>query len=284
MIMLMVLFYGLILGSFVNALVWRIHEQSLASNRKNKKIKEAKNISITRGRSMCTACGHQLHAKDLIPVLSWLFLKGKCRYCKTPISPQYPIVELATTILFVVSFHFWPYGLSTIYDKVNLLSWFIMLVGFVALAVYDFRWMLLPNRVVFPVLGVALANWMILFTQSLSDPKDLLVRTALGIAISWGIFQAIYTISKGKWIGGGDVKLGLVIGVLLSDPIKSFLVLFMGSLLGSIFSIPSMARKKKTDKSILIPFGPFLIVGTYIAFIFGDRIIDWYQQIVFLSF
>lgn len=283
MIILMVLFYGLILGSFVNALVWRIHEQSVGSKR-TKKTKVTKDISITKGRSMCTTCGHQLHAKDLVPVLSWLFLKGKCRYCKASISPQYPVVELVTMILFVVSFHFWPYGLSTIYDKVNLLSWFIVLIGFVALSVYDFRWMLLPNRIVFPILGVATTNWMILFTQSLSDPNDLIVRTALGIAISWGVFQSIYTISKGKWIGGGDVKLGLVIGVLLSDPIKSFLVLFIGSLLGSIFSIPSMIQKKKTDKPILIPFGPFLIAGTYIAFIFGDRIVDWYQQLVVLSF
>src|SRR5580700_9634934 len=113
MIIVVLAVLGLCLGSFVNALVWRLHEQSNPKQKtKNKKQKakqlSANELSILRGRSMCPDCHHQLAAKDLVPVISWLDLRGKCRYCHRPISIQYPLVELATAGLFVFSYFFWP--------------------------------------------------------------------------------------------------------------------------------------------------------------------------------
>src|SRR4051794_11351319 len=96
------LFLGLCFGSFINALVWRVHEQE--------KGKKTRNLSILHGRSQCPHCGHELAAKDLIPVISWLLLKGKCRYCGQPISRQYPAVEATTSGWFLLSYYFWPGG------------------------------------------------------------------------------------------------------------------------------------------------------------------------------
>src|SRR5690348_8244818 len=115
MIVLLLGALGLGLGSFVNALVWRLHEQELAEEEpKHKRAKgkarqlSAKELSIVSGRSMCPDCHHELAPQDLIPVLSWLWLRGKCRYCSKPISWQYPLVELVTAALFIVSYLSWP--------------------------------------------------------------------------------------------------------------------------------------------------------------------------------
>src|SRR5436190_6666628 len=91
---------GLILGSFVNALVWRIHQQELGK----------KNLPIVNGRSQCPHCHHVLAAKDLVPLFSWLYLRGKCRYCHQPISPMYPITELAMAAIFIILYAYWPGG------------------------------------------------------------------------------------------------------------------------------------------------------------------------------
>src|SRR5262245_33007691 len=124
---------GLCLGSFVNALVWRIHE----AHKGNK-------ISIFTGRSQCPHCHHQLAAKDLVPVLSWLIIRGRCRYCGQPISKQYPLVELAMVAVFIVSYAYWPGGFYGTGAWVLLISWMAVSVGLLALLIYDLKWMLLP--------------------------------------------------------------------------------------------------------------------------------------------
>src|SRR5476651_645529 len=136
MIIVVLVVFGLCLGSFVNALVWRLHEQDK---------KQAKNLSILNGRSMCPNCKHELAAKDLVPVLSWLSLRGKCRYCGKPISVQYPLVEMVTSGLFVASYLWWPEVLHGAQVAAFGL-WLALLVGLMALLVYDLRWFLLPNR------------------------------------------------------------------------------------------------------------------------------------------
>src|SRR5690606_19684146 len=110
---------GLCLGSFVNALVFRLHMQMKASEKhRGKKVQKAK-LSIVSGRSMCVHCHHELAWYDLIPVLSWLTLGGKCRYCHKPIAWQYPLVELATAALFALSYVYWPVNFSTF----QLMDW-----------------------------------------------------------------------------------------------------------------------------------------------------------------
>jgi len=280
----MLIVFGLIWGSFVNALVWRIHQQSKVTNKtkpttKHKLPATHNHYSILKGRSMCPDCKHELAVKDLIPVVSWLSIGGKCRYCHKPISIQYPAVELLTAILFVMSYVFWPLEWNTI-GIINFVVWLIMLVGFMALIVYDLKWMLLPNRIVYPLtqLGLLLALYNVVVDGNL----QALINTFLSVAVAGGIFYGLFQLSDGRWIGGGDVKLGILIGLILGDPYLAFLVLFLASLLGTFVIAPGMVLKKFTAKT-KIPFGPFLIVATIIVQLVGLSTIEWYKQKLLLD-
>lgn len=274
MIVLMLLVVGLSLGSFVNAYVWRVYMQTQKKHSK-KKAREGK-YSLTRGRSMCPHCEHTLAAKDLVPVLSWLQLGGKCRYCKKSIGWQYPAVELLTGLLFVVSYLAWPSTFDA-EQWVYLVFWLAIVVNLVALAVYDLKWMLLPNRMLWPLAGIAvgyvttMAIW-----QQRSDP---LTGALWGALIGGGLFYVLFQVSDGKWIGGGDVKLGAVLGIIVGGPMNGILLLFLASLLGTIVSLPLLmsGRAKRTSK---LPFGPFLITAAFIVGLYGQRIIDWYNSII----
>lgn len=251
---------GLCMGSFINALVWRLHQRSK---------KGAKRYSVTLGRSVCPHCKHVLAVKDLIPVLSWLELRGRCRYCRANISWQYPAVELITAGLFVVSYHLWPYDFSVI-GWVAFLAWLSSLVLLVALLVYDLRWMLLPNKLVYPLVGTSLV--VAACVPLLHDVA--LGGTLLGVFVISGLFWVLFQISDGKWIGGGDVKLAVALGLLAGGFIESLLVLFIASLLGSVVGLPLLLQGNKTSHKV--PFGPFLISAVVIVFFWSQHIIDWY--------
>jgi prepilin signal peptidase PulO-like enzyme (type II secretory pathway) len=260
MIVLALVGFGLIFGSFINALVWRLHAGR----------------NWVSERSECLQCHHQLAPKDLIPVLSWLYLRGKCRYCKKPI-PDSPIVELALPLLFVASYLLWPTALSG-QGLFDFAFWLVFLVGFLALAVYDLKWFLLPDVIVFPLMCLALVqvagDWL-LFNHSwhtLSGP-------AVGAALMSGIFFGLYYFSKGKWIGFGDVKLGIVLGLLAGGALQSMLVLLTASLVGTIIALPLVLQGKAGRKSQL-PFGPLLIIGMIVVQLFGASVIDWYMNLL----
>jgi prepilin signal peptidase PulO-like enzyme (type II secretory pathway) len=266
--------FGLAFGSFVNALVWRLHEQS--TRKKSKK----KDLSIINGRSVCPHCRHQLAWYDLLPVVSWLWLRGKCRYCKKPISAQYPAVELALALVFTFSYAFWPADVTG-WQWALFAAWLLSAVGLMALLVYDMRWMLLPNKIIYPTLLVATVGRLIYILGA--EPRKLhaLAFWGLAVVVSSGIFWVLFTISKGKWIGYGDVRLGLITGTLLATPAKSFLMIFIASAMGVIVIIPALALGKKTLAS-KIPYGPFLITSTAVCVLFGQSIVDWYQRIFLL--
>lgn len=262
---------GLACGSFVNALVWRLHEQ--LAGKKNSKAKE---LSILNGRSMCPKCQHQLAWHDLIPVLSWLWLKGRCRYCKKPISAQYPIVELAMGSVFALSYLFWPGNLYQNGQWLLLATWLTASIGLVALLVYDLRWMILPNRIIYPALGVAVVGRAVYIAAYTDHPWHDFLLWALSLAIASGVFYCIFAFSKGKLIGFGDVRLGLITGTLLADPYKSLAMIFLASVLGTLAVVPHLLSGKKSLASKL-PYGPFLIAATAVLVVFGDRLIDWYK-------
>jgi prepilin signal peptidase PulO-like enzyme (type II secretory pathway) len=270
--------FGLILGSFVNAFVWRLHEQQELTGKKSKATQEKlQKLSIMRGRSMCPNCEHVLAAKDLVPVLSWLSLMGRCRYCRKPVSRQYPVVELATAVLFALSYLWWPLAFHD-FGLVSFVLWLVFLVGFMILAVYDIRWFLLPDKVVWPLVGLALVQVLVrvfFFDGGLSA----IVEALYGVLIASGFFYGLYVVSKGKWIGGGDVKLGLVIGLLVGGPLASLFVLYVASILGTLVSLP-MLLNKKMKRSSVIPFGPFLLVATIIVQLFGGHISDWLNKLI----
>lgn len=271
LIYLYVFFIGLICGSFVTALVWRVHTSTTL---KPKKPTEGPNLSIVNGRSLCPNCKHLLKPVDLVPVFSWLFLKGKCRYCHKKISASYPLTELATGLLFILSLLFWPHSLHGVF-LFEFISWLVILTVLIALLIYDFRWMILPNVIVFTLTIIAVIRLLIivLFTNQLS----LVLSAFWGILIIFGLFYILFQISNGKWIGGGDVKLGIPLGIIVGGPLSSMLLLFIASLLGTVYAIPIMARGKLT-KSRVIPFGPFLIAATIIVVLFGANIISWYKR------
>lgn len=264
MSVLLVFILGLAMGSFVNALVWRIYEQY--------KGKKAKKYSIIHGKSMCPHCKHKLVAKDLVPVLSWLWLRGKCRYCDKPISWQYPLVELATAGLFVFSYLFWHENLQGA-EWIQFAIWLVCATGFVALAVYDLKYMILPNRIIFPLIGIAVLG--VIIETAVDFTLQPLISAGLGVAVGGGIFYLLFVVSDGAWIGGGDVKLGFLLGLLVGGPANAFLMLFIASLIGTVFTLPFLLAKRLTPKN-KIPFGPFLIVGAIIAALFGETILDWY--------
>jgi prepilin signal peptidase PulO-like enzyme (type II secretory pathway) len=274
---------GLCIGSFMCATVWRLHEQSRLSSKKNLSNTDksyAAALSISKGRSMCSNCKHPLAAKDLVPLLSWLWLRGKCRYCKKPIGRLEPLTEASTSFLFVVSYLCWPLAWSGqgIFDFV---IWLVLLAGFVALSIYDFKWYLLPDKIVLPLTVLTtlkIAVDVIVFNASLES-----VLSALwGALIIGGMFYALFAVSGGRWIGGGDVKIAVMLGLLAGSPLKALFVIFISSVLGMIVSVPLLALKKAT-RSSHIPFGPFLLASTAIVVLFGDKIVHVYQVLFVIS-
>jgi prepilin signal peptidase PulO-like enzyme (type II secretory pathway) len=154
--------------------------------------------------------------------------------------------------------------------------WLASLVGLIALAIYDIRWMLLPNKIVFPVTLLAVLEVAADLSFSEKPPHVLLMALA-SLAIAGGLFYILFQVSRGRWIGGGDVKLGFALGLLLGHPSQAFLMLFFASLLGLAFSLPVVLFKRSAI-SQKVPFGPFLIVATIIVKLFGPHIIDWYSR------
>lgn len=259
---------GLCWGSFVNAAVWRLHQQE---TQKRLTATQRRKLSIVHGRSMCTHCRHVLAWYDLLPLVSWLALGGACRYCRKPIGWQYPVVESLTAATFVISYLVWPYGFDAA-GWVLFGFWLIYLVGFMALAVYDLRWMLLPNRIVYSL--IVLTVLQVLFKLFVYDDASVVLGEAFwGFIAIGGLFYALFQVSGGRWIGGGDVKLGFMIGPLVGGPLNSVLVIFLASCVGSLVSLPMMVRKtlKPTSR---IPFGPFLLLATVIVYLWGSRIVD----------
>lgn len=280
MIVAVLVIVGLCLGSFANALVWRVHEQARQGHKKKSDKKYAEALSIAHGRSMCPDCKHQLAAKDLIPVLSWLSLGGKCRYCHKPIPAQYPLVELTTASLFVASYLWWPLPLAGSQIAAFVL-WLVLLTGFMALLVYDLRWKLLPDRLTYP-LGLIAAAQAVILINAASKPLVAFIDVVLAVAVGGGIFYVLFQVSKGKWIGGGDVKLGWLLGLVVATPARGLLLVFLASVLGSLMTAPLLAVKR-LKRTSTIPFGPFLIMAAIVVQLFGADILSWYQH-AFLTF
>lgn len=275
MLIVVLIVLGLAFGSFVNALVWRLHEKSQAKNKN--RLGE---LSIMHGRSMCPDCRHRLSWQDLIPVLSWLSLKGKCRYCKKPIPSQYPLIELITTGLFVASYLFWP-NLDQPHTWLIFLIWLPLLTTLVALLLYDLKWMLLPNKLVAWAFGLSVVQLGL--RVGFSDHKiSVILQAILSAVVLGGLFYLLFIISEGKWIGGGDVKLGVVLGLVVGRPSLAVGVLFLASLLGTIYSLPQLLNHKLKTSS-KIPFGPFLIIATLVVYLFGSSLQTWLQHHLFLA-
>ena len=281
MAILVLIVLGLAFGSFVNAAVWRFHEHEELRGGRRKKGRGTKtqNLSIVNGRSMCTHCGHQLAARDLVPVVSYVLLRGKCRYCDKPIEDT-PLSEVVLPLAFVGSYVWWPYGFQNWHGPGSTLFvfWLISLVGFMFLALYDLRWFLLPDKIVFPLIGIAALE---VFMQAVvfGGGWVIILDALWGIVFLAGIFYILYLVSKGSWIGFGDVKLGIALGLFVGGPLNALMVLFLASLIGSLAAVPMLLNGTAHAKTKL-PFGPLLLLATVVIMIFGNATTQWYTSLL----
>jgi len=254
---------GLCIGSFLNCAIYRLETKK-----------------TLQGRSFCPKCKKQLLWQDLIPVFSFLFLGGKCRRCKKKISWQYPIVEIVTATLFVLIF--WSLGFGWdlgfgIWDFIKLCFMFYFASVLIVIFVYDFKHYEIPDKVLIPAIAISFIYC------ALFDFGGIL-NHLLAVLIGSGFFLSIFLISKGKWMGFGDVKLAVLMGLLLGVPnilLALFLAFLFGAIIGVILMVLPFSKtgEKKSLKSE-IPFGPFLITGTFFAILWGPKIINWYLNLL----
>lgn len=274
---------GLCMGSFAGATVWRLRARQLNQDKAEGERVDAKEYKrlhpLTQGtlasdRSRCLHCGHVLQWYDLLPLVSWISTKGRCRYCRKAIGLFEPLIELAVAVFFVGSYLLWPETISTSLDSIQFILWLIGGVLLAILFVYDLKWFLLPNQVIFPLIGIGAA----VATLELAAAPDILAKlidVVAAASILSGLYWALWALSKGKWIGFGDIKLGLALALLLGEWQLAFLTLFLANLIGCIIVIPGLLSGKLT-RTTHIPFGPLLIVGFVIASLSGNAILQWY--------
>lgn len=258
---------GAACGSFVGAMTWRMWRK----------------MDWVKSRSICEHCKHQLRVRDLVPILSWLLLRGKCHYCKKKIGWLAFGLEIGVATAFVVSYLFWPLGEIAVGDSINWIQivlfaiWLIIVVFMTALLVYDARWRLLPNKLLWPLVGVA-ATFAVLCNIGVHHLGlvDFLIQIGLAMIPVAGIYGLLYLMSRGKWIGLGDVKFGLVVGLLVNW-LGAVLVLAGANILGTLMMMPLIIRRKLTMNS-KIPFGPFLILATFLIFLFLPALTDLVEK------
>ncbi len=275
--------FGLILGSFAGATVWRLRARQLVVDKADgepvdkkeyKQLLPLAKANVTDDRSQCLHCGHVLAWYDLLPLVSWTSTGGKCRYCHQPIGWFEPLIELGLATFFVVSYLFWPGVLHTQLEIAPFFLWLAAGVIFAILFAYDLKWFLLPNTAVFSLIGVGMLV-ALLHVLGVADKLTALISLIVAIAILSGLYLALWLVSKGQWIGLGDVKLGLGLALLLGRWELAFIALFSANLIGCLIVLPAMLRGKVTRKTH-VPFGPLLIAGTVLAMLAGPFIIDWY--------
>lgn len=283
---------GLIIGSFVGASVWRLRLRQLQEDEaageeidgdELQRLKPLAAKNTVDDRSRCLECGHVLHWYDLIPLFSWLTLRGKCRYCKKRIGWYEPVAEITMAVVFAGSFFLWPLGFDTALQWIQFGVWLVAMAMLGVLFIYDMKWFLLPDRVVFPFISTALVFAALRLSES-ADVMQAALSLAGAIVILSGLYYILHLVSRGQWIGFGDVKLGLGLALLMGEWQLAFIALFLANVLGLLVVLPGMMRGVVTQQT-RIPFGPFLIVGTLITFFVGGLLLSWYESfpLLFLS-
>jgi prepilin signal peptidase PulO-like enzyme (type II secretory pathway) len=242
---------GLIIGSFLNCLIWRLYKNETLG-----------------GRSYCPQCRQTIAWYDNIPLLSFILLGGRCRHCRGRISWQYPLVELLTAVLFFLTFRADMF--SAHLTQLLLRDW-LLVVTLIIVFVYDLRWRLVPMTIVWPMAVLMLVlNWSL----GVAVPT-LLLFGLLGTAFFW----AQYVLTKKRGIGEGDIWLGLLLGLAFPDLGDLVLILLITYISGSVVGLFLISRQKKGWQSA-IALGPFLALGAIITLIWGGPIIAWYLQLL----
>ena len=235
--------YGILIGSFLNVLIYRI----------------PKHENFTTTRSHCMECGYQLRWYDLVPLFSYLFLRGKCRKCKAPISKQYPLVEFCNGVAYAVILLLCGFNVEGI-------LYCLLFSALLALSVIDFRTYEIP-------VGFNLFILLLGIIRLATDVDNWLTYIIGFFAISSFIYMIIL-LTQGRGMGGGDCKLMACAGLLLGWK-QIILAFVLGCILGSILHL---IRMKCSDEEHVLAFGPYLSAGIMISALFGQQMIDWYLQ------
>lgn len=272
-----VFIFGAVVGSFLNVVIHRVPREE----------------SIVFPSSSCPKCKAEIKPYDNIPIIGWLLLGGKCRNCKEKISPRYPAVELLTATLFVLTY--WQIGFSA-FLPVAL----IFVVSMIALIFIDAEHMILPNVITYPLLIFALLVRLIFplvfgaefFTDLRHSPLNSLqeypvwlvslLGAIFGGLVGGGFLWLVGEIWKRlrgvEAMGLGDVKMMFAVGALLGWRL-TFLTIFLGAFSGALIGVILIYKQKDKDLQAQIPFGIFLGIGSILALLFGEQLINWYLNV-----
>ncbi len=250
---------GIHIGSFLHVVIDRL----------------PRNESIGNSRSYCESCKHTLAWYDLLPLFSYLFLQGKCRYCHAHLSWYYPTIELLTGILFVYTFLWYQANFQSnlalqVFHFVSLGYYFFIVSSFIAIFFIDLKYGIIPDKIVFPLIVVSFLYQ--LFAGS--DIQNILL-SAFG---AFFLFFFLHAVTKGRGMGFGDVKFVIFMGVVLGFP-NILVGLYIAFLTGAFVSLILILWGKKKFRGGTIPFGPFLIFGTLLS-LFGGEIIFRYASVL----
>lgn len=279
---------GLAIGSFLNVVALRYNPE-----------RGVFNFRSIRGRSMCPSCRVTLHSYDLIPVLSFLLLRAKCRYCRHPISFRYPMVELATGLIFLLPLYFNNhFGLAHLLAQGGTLVWYYALIAiwtlvlliFLLIALIDIQLYIIPNGLnwALAALGVARAGFLFWFDKFdithgtflgsyallAGARENAFLNAGVGALVGAGIFAVIIAATRGRGMGLGDLKLMAALGLLFGWP-DIVLVTVFAFILGALYSARLLLMGEKSLKDA-VPFGPFIVAGATLVVFFGRDIAEWY--------
>ncbi len=247
---LIIFLFGICIGSFLNVCIYRIPE----------------NKSIAFPGSFCPNCKNNIPFYYNIPILSYIFLKGHCKFCRQPISIRYLLIEALTGIVAVLLFY--KFGLTPVMGY-----WFVFICVLITISFIDFDHQIIPDIISLPGIVIFASSFYFLPEMTF---KDTLIGILAGGGSLYAVALCYYLIRKQEGMGGGDIKLLAMIGA--ATGIKGVLfTIFAGSLSGTIFGISIMVYTKIADKKNLkIPFGPFLSLGAILYIFFGPQLIQWY--------
>lgn len=284
---------GLVIGSFAGAQVWRLRYQQLVEDKAvgepydKAELSRLAVLHKQKGhsdRSHCLRCGHTLAWYDLLPLLSWVSTKGKCRYCKQSIGGFEPFIELGVMAVFVASYLLWPYDLSEPTSVVLLGLWLGAVIPATILFAYDAKWSLLPDIANYALIVSAAAFAGVALYANETTPIEL----AGSLLVVAGLYGGIYYFSRWRygeqatWVGFGDVKLSIALGLFALNWQTAFVLVFAANFIGTLLVLPGLLQRS-IGRATQIPFGPLLLLGTLVAVLAGQSITEWYFQVLLVS-
>jgi len=267
---------SLAIGSFLNVVIYRFPKmleqgwydecRGFLSDEldKTKQPKASDKISLSKPNSSCPKCGHSIRFYENIPVISWLFLKGKCSSCQSNISIRYPLIEATTALLSVLIASKYGVSLQTLF--LLILTW-----GLISLTMIDFDHMLLPDQITLPLMWLGL---LVNTTATFVSLEDAVIGAAAGYMSLFSIFWLFKLLTGKEGMGFGDFKLVAVFGAWMGWQLLPLLIL-MASFVGAFVGISLMVFKNH-QREQAIPFGPYLAVAGWVTLLWGQSIWDWY--------